>query len=203
MNLCGLRRYSLAMMTTMTRLPGVAPRDDAELLALVAGGDRHALAVLSERYGRPLFAYLSTLLADRSGAEETLQDTLLAVWRGAGTFQGRSAVSTWLFGIARRQAHTRLRRYRPELVDDQRLAEVADDADGPETLALARRRAEVLQAAVGRLRPLHREVLVLTFWQGLSQAELSQVLDVPVGTVKSRLSNARSALRRLLEQEDL
>lgn len=187
----------------MTRQAGPATPEDARLLARVAGGDRTALAGLAERYGQPLFAYLSTLLGDRTTAEEALQDTLLAVWRGAGAFQGRSAVSTWLFGIARRQAYTRLRRHRPELVDDEQLADMADDAEGPESLALARLRADALQAAVRRLRPLHREVLVLAFWQGLSHAELAEILEIPRGTVKSRLSKARSALRRLLEEEDL
>ncbi|MCA2187767.1 RNA polymerase sigma factor [Nonomuraea cavernae] len=82
---------------------------DACVLARVADGDTAALAELYERYGEPLFAFLFRLAGDRGTAEEILQDTMLAVWRSAGTFQRRSSASTWLFGVARRQAHNRLR----------------------------------------------------------------------------------------------
>jgi RNA polymerase sigma-70 factor (ECF subfamily) len=192
------------MMTTVVRAGGeVAPPGDGDvlLLARVAAGDRVALAALYERHRRPLFAYLVTLLGERALAEEALQDTLLAVWRSAAGFQGRSRVSTWLFGIARRQALSRLRRRRPVLAaDDERLAGVADPGPGPEAQAVARLEGERVVAAVARLSPVHREVLVLSFWHGLTQPELVEVLGVPVGTVKSRLSNARKALLRTLTE---
>jgi len=191
------------MMTTMAGPGGdtrPATGEDDRLLARVAGGDRAALTALYERHHRPLFGYLATLLGDRSAAEEALQDTMLAVWNGAGRFEGRSRVSTWLFGIARRQALTRLRRRRPEAVDDGWLAAVADPRPGPEEQAVAHLEGERVAAAVARLSPVHREVLVLAFWQGLTQPELVEVLGVPVGTVKSRLSNARKALLRIMAE---
>lgn len=201
-NLRFVAGYSLPMMLTMTNPgKGLAPDAlDRRLLELVAARDRGALAQLYERHGRALFSYLATLLGERAAAEEALQDTLLAVWRGAAGFQGRSRVSTWLFGIARRQALTRLRRRRPETVADELLTAVADPGPGPEERALARLRDEQLAAAVARLSPVLREVLVLSFWQGLTQPELAEVLGVAPGTVKSRLSNARRALRRLVEE---
>jgi RNA polymerase sigma factor (sigma-70 family) len=78
---------------------------DAALLRSVAAGDAGALARLYERHAGPLFGYLYRLAGDRMTAEEILQDTMLAVWRSAGAYEGRSKVSTWLFGVARRQAH--------------------------------------------------------------------------------------------------
>jgi RNA polymerase sigma-70 factor (ECF subfamily) len=77
---------------------------DTAILARVSEGDAGALTELYERYGEPLFAFLYRLAGDKGTAEEILQDTLLAVWRSARSFQGRSKVSTWLFGVARRQA---------------------------------------------------------------------------------------------------
>ncbi len=79
--------------------------DDRQLLKDIAGGDRQALSELYARYQRPLFNYLLQLTPDYGLAEELLQDTLVAVWKSACSFEERSSVQTWLIGIARRQAH--------------------------------------------------------------------------------------------------
>src|SRR5262245_11606512 len=91
-----------------------APVADEVLLGRVAGGDPAALAALYSRYRVRLFGFLERYARDRMLAEEILQDTLLAVWRSAHLYAGRSSVRTWLFGIARRQAHNRLRVRSPE-----------------------------------------------------------------------------------------
>src|SRR5579883_2450168 len=83
--------------------------DDAQLIGRIARGDRQALSELYERYQRSLFSYLLQLTPDYGLAEELLQDTLVAVWKSARSFEGRSSVLTWLIGIARRQAHNTLR----------------------------------------------------------------------------------------------
>ena len=87
---------------------------DAALIARVAAGESAALAAVYERHGAALFGYLVRLAGDRGVAEEITQDTLLAAWRSAARFEGRSSVRTWLFGIGRRQAHNRLRGRRVE-----------------------------------------------------------------------------------------
>ena len=173
-----------------------------ELLRRIAGGDRDALATLYHQHQRALFRYLCGLIPDRGLAEEALQDTLLAVWRSAGSFQGRSALRTWLFGIARRQAHNALRRRGLPVVDAEDLLALADPAQGTEDQALQRAELGELAGAIRRLSLVHREVLALTFVSGLSYEEIAGVLDVPEGTVKSRLSNARRALRRAVEERD-
>ncbi|MEU8250646.1 sigma-70 family RNA polymerase sigma factor [Nonomuraea sp. NPDC048916] len=166
---------------------------DACVLARVADGDTAALAELYERYAEPLFAFLFRLAGDRGTAEEILQDTMLAVWRSAGTFQRRSSASTWLFGVARRQAHNRLRLAAPPAAAE--LYEQADALPGPEELAVG---GDWLDAVLAGLPPTQREVAVLHFVVDLAHQDIAEVLRIPVGTVKSRLHLARTKLRESL-----
>ncbi|MER7133391.1 RNA polymerase sigma factor [Streptosporangium saharense] len=167
--------------------------DDARVLARVADGDAEALGELYERHAGPLFGFLYRLAGDRGTAEEILQDTLLAVWRSATTYQGRSSVSTWLFGVARRQAHNRLRGLPPPSAAEP--YERADDLPGPEELAVGAGR---VQDALVRLPLAQREVVVLAFLCDLGHREISEILGIPPGTVKSRLHHARATLRGVL-----
>lgn len=176
--------------------------DDGQVLARIAAGDRAALAELYTRHQASLFRYLFHLTGDHGLAEEVLQDTLVAVWKSAAGFEARSTVRTWLIGIARRQAHNAMRRRALPLADVAELEIVPAADPEPESVALARAEREDLAVAIRRLSPVHREVLLLTFSQGLSYREMAEVLGVPEGTVKSRLSNAKRALRPLLEASE-
>ncbi|MDG4786653.1 sigma-70 family RNA polymerase sigma factor [Micromonospora sp. WMMD1102] len=171
---------------------------DRELLHRVAAGDQRAFEELYARHGQPLLAYAEGLLGDRGRAEEALQDTFLATWRGAGSFEGRSAVRTWLFSICRRQALRRMTGQRPAPLPVEAAAEVPAGEPGPEAVALARADARAVAAALAELAPAHREVLELAFGAGLAHAEIAEVLGIPVGTVKSRLFHARAGLARAL-----
>lgn len=171
-----------------------SPDEDARLLCRVAHGEHAALAALYERWQRPLFAFLLTRTPDPQMAEEVLQDTLVAIWRGAATFQGRSSASTWIFSIAGRQAWNRTRDRSRQSPVDADLTAIPDSQAGPEDIVLARDRVAAVAHAMNQLSPLHREVLILAFEGRLSHAEIAEVLQTPVGTVKSRLSNARRQL---------
>ncbi|TDP94833.1 RNA polymerase sigma factor [Labedaea rhizosphaerae] len=173
---------------------------DEVLLRRVARGEADALTALYRRHAEGLFGFLQRLAGDRMLAEEILQDTLLAVWRGAERFEGRAQVRTWLYGIARRQAHNRLRSVRPAETALDDVPDVAEPAAGPEELALVRLDRDQVLAAVARLGLRHREVVVLAFVAELSQAEIADVVGVPVGTVKSRLHHARAALVHALAE---
>ena len=176
--------------------------DDRHIVQRIAGGDRQALAELYARYQRPLFNYLLQLTPDYGLAEEILQDTLVAIWKSAKSFEGRSSVSTWLIGIARRQAHNTLRQRKLPLVDEAVLTDLLAADPEPEEFTLASVERDELVAAFRQLAPMHREILALTFVQELSYQETAQVIGVPLGTVKSRLSNAKKALRALLESRE-
>jgi RNA polymerase sigma factor (sigma-70 family) len=179
------------------------PGSDAALLRSVAAGDAAALTTLYERHAGALFGYLYRLAGDRMTAEEILQDTMLAVWRSAGYFEGRSKVTTWLFGVARRQAHNRLRgRPSPESAAGE-LPERLDRSAGPDELAIAAAGGTPVAAAIDRLPAHHRDVIALVFVAGLPLADVATVLAIPVGTVKSRLHHARAAVAAALIAQEV
>jgi RNA polymerase sigma-70 factor (ECF subfamily) len=122
-------------------------------------------------------------------AEDAVQETLLAAWRSAASYQGHSSASTWLFGICRHKVADALRRRDP-----------AEAAGLPEPLPIAGSRDPDLRACLGRLEEDDRELLVLVFHYGFAQREVAEVMGLPVGTVKSRVFYARRKLQALLEE---
>ncbi|WP_405434748.1 RNA polymerase sigma factor [Micromonospora sp. NBC_00617] len=140
-------------------------------------------------------------LGERGLAEETLQDTFVAVWRGADRFEHRSAVRTWLFGICRRQALKRLRGRQPQTAPAEWAEGVPSTDPSPEAVVIARADAAAVAGALVTLSVQHREVLDLAFGARLSQTDIAEVLGVPLGTVKSRLFHARAVLARALPAE--
>jgi RNA polymerase sigma-70 factor (ECF subfamily) len=176
------------------------------VLAQIAGGDEEALHQLYLAYRPRLRRYLwHQLGGDAAGVDEALQDVFLAVWRTAAGYRGEARVSTWLYQIAhyvalgarrrlaRIPASLRLDAAQDDHDDAPDWADVAYDACDDTVLARL-----TLGDALGRLSPRHREALALVFQHGFSLHEVAQILDVPVGTVKSRISYARKALLREL-----
>ncbi len=183
--------------TLTAPLPDADP--DLVLLHAIAAGDARALDMLYARHGPYLLGYLLTCLNDRAAAEEVLQDVMLAVWQHAAGFRGESKVRTWMLTIARNRAINRQRRHAPALVslDD------GFDSPSPDTGPMERveraTRQQALQEALRRLPAEQREILDLVFYQQLSGPEVADVLQITLGTVKSRLHRAKEALRRTLQ----
>jgi len=175
--------------------------DDAALLRRIGRGDESAMAAFYREHGQVVLGQVLLVTGERVLAEEIVQDTMLAVWRGAGSFRGESSVRSWVIAIARRQTRDRLRKRRLRVVDDAFLADRPSPGPGPEVLALDRAELAEVTGAIRELAPSHRELLGLVFGSGLSLPEVAGVLEVPVGTVKSRLAAARTALGRMLEEK--
>jgi RNA polymerase sigma-70 factor, ECF subfamily len=176
-------------------------RDDAGLLRRIGQGDEDAMAAFYREHGRVVLAQVLLVTGERVLAEEIVQDTMLAVWRGASSFRGESSVRSWVIAIARRQTRDRLRGRRLRVVDDAVLADQPGSGPGPEMTALDRAELAEVRTAIRDLAPAHREVLGLAFGSGLTLPEVAGVLGIPVGTVKSRLTAARAALSRTLNEK--
>ncbi|HEU5417867.1 MAG TPA: RNA polymerase sigma factor [Streptosporangiaceae bacterium] len=175
--------------------------DDFQLLRRIGQRDEDAMAAFYREHHGVVLAQVLLVTGERVLAEEIVQDTMLAVWRGAGTFRGESSVRSWVIAIARRQTRDRLRGRRLQVVDDAFLADQPGPGPGPEAMALDRAELAEVTRAIRELAAAHREVLGLVFGSGLTLPEVAGVLDIPVGTVKSRLTAARAALTRTLNEE--
>jgi RNA polymerase sigma-70 factor (ECF subfamily) len=172
---------------------------DAELLRQVAAGDEAAFGELYDLYAPPVYNYLLRLVNESAVAEEILQEVFLAMWQGAHRFREEAKVKTWLLRIAHHQAVSWLRRARAIAWADE---EFEDHEYDPIEEHLARSwQIDRVRAALARLTPNHRAVIELTFVQGLSYAEIAEVMNCPVGTVKSRMSYALRHLNDLLSDE--
>jgi RNA polymerase sigma-70 factor (ECF subfamily) len=182
-----------------------ASRDPAThddwLLCRIGQGDEDAMAAFYREHGRVVLAQVLLVTGERVLAEEVVQDTMLAVWHGAGAFRGESSARSWVIAIARRQTRDRLRGQRLRVVNDAFLADQPGAGPGPEATALDRAELAEVRVAIRDLAPAHRELLGLVFGAGLSLPEVAGVLEIPVGTVKSRLSAARTALSRILNEK--
>jgi RNA polymerase sigma-70 factor (ECF subfamily) len=176
-------------------------REDWSLVALAQRGDMDAFAALVRRYQRPVINFCFRMVNSWEDAEDMAQETFVRVYRYLNRLEPRAAFRTVLFGMARQITLNRLR-------DEKRRGAKAQVAlDGvPEKAATAVQLppdcvelASLLEEGLSALAPLHREVLLLREKHGFEYAEIAEVLQIPVGTVRSRLARARDELRRWLE----
>jgi RNA polymerase sigma-70 factor, ECF subfamily len=185
--------------SAMNTLAAALTPTDAELVRQVAAGDEAAFAELYDLYAPAVYTYLLRLVNESAVAEEILQEVFLAMWQGAHRFREEARVKTWLLRIAHHQAVSWLRRARAGAWANE---ELEDHEHEPIEEHLARSwQIDQVRAALARLTPNHRAVIELTFVQGLSYAEIAEVMNCPIGTVKSRMSYALRHLNGLLSDE--
>ena len=176
---------------------------EKELVDRARGGDEDAFAALVERNQGRIYALTLRMTGNPEDAAELCQEAFLNAWRGLPRFQGESAFSTWLYRLASNAAIDYLRRQRKQRgelsLDDEELGlDAVDAGPGPQDAAEGEEVRSAVAAGLGALSEGHRQVLVLRELQGLSYEEIAAVLAVDLGTVKSRISRARSALRKIL-----
>ena len=185
--------------------PGAAvPRrhtdeEDTELIERIVAGDVRAFEALYRAYHPRVTRFLSLLTPRAPVVEEALNDTMLAVWRRAHTYNGQSKVSTWIFAIAYRTACKALRAQ--DLPVEDSADERASEAPGPERQSAARESQAALLRALAALSHEQRHVIVLTYFHELPYADIAQIMDCPVDTVKTRMFHGRRRLRALLAGE--
>jgi RNA polymerase sigma-70 factor (ECF subfamily) len=173
----------------------------ADLLQRIAErADPAAFRELYEAYGPRVKAYMIRQGADAGTAEDLAQETLLTVWRKAALYAGdRGSMTTWVFAIARNLRIDRLRREVPwQELPEERMAEASGEPLPDEAMAEKERQQRV-QAALAELPADQKEVVSLAYLEGLSHSEIAERLNVPLGTVKSRMRIAYQKIRQALE----
>ncbi len=181
-------------------------RADAEALSalLVAVGarqDRSAFADLFRHFAPRLKSYLLRLGADAAGAEETMQEAMVLVWRKAAQFDpGKASASTWIFTIARNARIDAFRKDRRPEIDPDDPALAPDPTEPPDAPLEREQSATKINEAIGRLSHAEQSVLQLAFFEDMSHAMIAKKLGVPLGTVKSRLRLAFGKLRNALPE---
>lgn len=179
---------------------------DIGLIDEITKGREAAFVRLFERHGERVFRYAWRLTRDQGKAEEVTNDVMLQVWNGASEFAGRSAVTTWLLGITRNLAFNSIRRKQLETVELGSAPEPIDETAAADT-QIALRSEQSLRSAIrralGSLSIEHRDVVELTFFHELSYPEIAELIDVPVGTVKTRMYHAKRQLKTLLQSQAL
>jgi RNA polymerase sigma-70 factor (ECF subfamily) len=166
------------------------------LVVRCQAGDRAAFEELVELYQPRLHYFLASMAGDPHVADDLAQEVWFEVFRGVARLAAPGAFPAWLYQIARRRALRELRKKRQPLssLEGMDLASDGEDDD------FSAEDAQCVQAALGRLAPEHREVLLLRFFEGMSYEDIACVTARQLGTVRSRLHYAKRALRRVLER---
>jgi len=178
--------------------PPSAVSDEA-LIARIASGDRDAMRALYLKHHVRVYRFVMRLVRSQTVAEDVISDVFLDVWRQAGSFEGRSAVSTWLLAIARFKALSVLRRRPDEELNDTGAAAVPDPTDDPEVAIQKKDTGEILRECLNALSREHREVIDLVYYHEKTVEEVAQIVGIPEATVKTRMFYARKKLSRLLK----
>lgn len=188
-----------AILTATTNTTGATSQNDALLLERVANGDKAAFETLYRGYYRRLSQFVYKLTPNLQLGEEIVDDTMLAVWKSAGGYAGRSKVSTWIFGIAYRRAMNTLgkeKKHRSVNPDDGQLELMEDTnaARDPVAVASATRMRREIDTGISKLNRNQQVALQLTAL-GHSYPEISAIMDCPAATVKTRVFKARRKLK--------
>jgi RNA polymerase sigma-70 factor (ECF subfamily) len=155
--------------------------------------------VLFARHHVRVFRFVLRLVRDESTAEDLISEVFLDVWRQAGRFEGRSAVSTWLLAIARFKALSALRRRPDEELDEEAAEAIEDTSDDPEVAMQKKDTSQILRKCLTALSSEHREIIDLVYYHEKSLEEVAEIVGIPVNTVKTRMFYARKRLAELLK----
>ena len=181
--------------------PAAADIDGEALLRRIAAGEEAAMGEFYRTYENSLYRFILSRMNDPFEAADILNEVMLEVWRGAGRFQGRSAVKSWIFGIARHKTLDRLRsRQRNAARAGEEPSEDIPDTEAvdPAEAIAATQHAEFVKHCLERMSAAHREVLHLTFFEDLTYGQIAEIAGCPEGTVKTRMFHAKRAMQHCL-----
>jgi len=202
----------LEQVASAARIGSARPFAEIEFIEKLKSGDPEAFDELVTRYSGDIFALLCRLTGDADEAGDLTQDTFIRALKAIGGFRGDSGLKTWLFRIAVNESRNRFRwwkrRFRSQTLSlDQPIGDsdnavhetIASSTAGPEEDALRREREHLLRQALLALPDAYREAVVLFDIEGFTYEQISKMLEVSLGTVKSRISRGREELRKRLK----
>lgn len=169
-----------------------------DLIDLTKQGDRRAFEKLMSDHLKILYNYTAMHVKAAVDAEDILQETMLAIWKGISGFQNASSFRTWCIGILKRKIADYYREaYRVQSVsiDEMEYLPADDSIEASDT-------AVTLESAIGRLSAVERELVFLAYTAQCSYREISEILEIPIGTIKSKISSVKSKLRKFLGKEN-
>lgn len=179
---------------------------DEDLIFLFQDGEMLAFEEIVKRYKDSLMNYIYRFLGDMSESEDIVQETFLRVFRNKRAYKKIAKFSTWIYTIAGNLAKTELRKRKKrnlysvsEIGYDDKDFEISDETLSPESKTNTSMSEEIIQKEIQQLSPKFREVIVLRDIQELSYEEISKIIKVPLGTVKSRVNRARLRLQDKLK----
>jgi RNA polymerase sigma-70 factor (ECF subfamily) len=207
-------RWLTTQPRTDPTLPALdyARLDDRELATLAADGRERAFRELLERYERPVFSLIYRMVRDRTLAEDLAQEAFIRAFNAIGTYNTSYKFSNWIFKIANNHTIDHLRKRKLDTVSihgsphattqeemsQTRLVVEAED-ENPQELLEHRELGGQIEAAIGELRAEYRTVILLRHVEGYAYDEIAEIMDLPLGTVKTYLHRARNELKKKLE----
>ena len=187
--------------------------DDALLVQGLRAGEEEAYATLLARYQQPVFHLVYRLLEDSADASDVVQEVFLKVFRHIGAFRGQSSLKTWVYRITVNEAHNHRRWFSRHSKHEVGLEQeqgnsgrsyekvLPDSGRSPYEVALGAETRTLIEEALSKINPVFREAVVLRDVEDLSYEQIAEILNVSLGTVKSRILRGREALRKeLLER---
>ncbi len=184
---------------------------DKELAALAAAGNEGAFAELLGRYERPIFSLIYRMVRDRALAEDLAQEAFIRAFNAISSYDPRYKFSSWIFKIANNHTIDHLRRRKLDTVsidgsphartaqeEEQTRLVVASTDENPQEYVEHRELGDQIEQAIGKLRPEYRTAVLLRHVEGYAYEEISKIMDLPLGTVKTYLHRARSELKGML-----
>jgi RNA polymerase sigma-70 factor (ECF subfamily) len=183
---------------------GSSHSDDGLLVERFVGGDKEAFRLLFMRHRDKMRQFVCWFTDEDRDAEDLAQEVFVAAFKSLGSFRRESAFSTWLYGLARNVClqHGRKRGRMNILQEPEDFLEIPDNL--PHEAMMEKAESEqMVRTAVANLPPLYRTILLLREWEGMPYADIAQVLQIPLGTVRSRLHNATILLAKSLRDGTL
>ncbi|HSG81749.1 MAG TPA: sigma-70 family RNA polymerase sigma factor [Gemmatimonadota bacterium] len=194
------------------RSPSVTDADDRELVVRALDGEEAAFRELLERFRRPVFSLIYRMIGDREQAEDLAQESFVKAFNNLDSYNPAYRFSSWLFKIANNHAIDHLRRARlstvsihgsPHAANAQREEEtrivLESHDESPEQEIMALELGTEIEQAIARLRPDYRTAVILRHVESRPYEEIAEIMDVPIGTVKTFLHRARAELREALQ----